>query len=93
MHRQPHILGASTNLLGICFIIIGALKLTNSNSRSYADEIAWLAAALLFVSTINSYLAIRSNGAKDWQLRVADLAFMGGLICLAASIVIGATYL
>jgi hypothetical protein len=93
MHRQPHILSASTNLLGICFIVIGGLKLTNSNSRSYADEVAWVAAVLLFVSTMNSYLAIRSNGAHGWQAQLADWTFMGGVVCLAASIVIGATYL
>jgi len=46
MHRPPYILSASTNLLGICFIIITGLKLVNANIRSYADEVAWLAALL-----------------------------------------------
>ena len=29
--RNPQILNATSNLLGICFVVIGGLKLTNSN--------------------------------------------------------------
>src|SRR5690348_15917811 len=39
MRRHPHVLNAATNLLGICFIIIGGLKLTNQNSKTWSDEI------------------------------------------------------
>src|ERR1700733_4879578 len=52
MHRPPHILNAATNLLGICFIIIGGLKLANQSSKTYSDEGAWAAAVLLLVSII-----------------------------------------
>ncbi|HMH65424.1 MAG TPA: hypothetical protein VK515_07545 [Rhizomicrobium sp.] len=90
MHRPPHILSASTNLLGICFIIITGLKLANANVRSYADEVAWLAAALLFVAALNAYLAIRNHGARRWQTRVADNAFLGGMTALAVAVVIAA---
>jgi hypothetical protein len=93
MHRPPHILNASTNLLGICFIIITGLRLASANARSYADEVAWLAAILLFTSTLNSYLAIRNHGARPWQALVADAAFIGGVCVLALSVVIAAIYL
>jgi hypothetical protein len=93
MHRPPHILNASTNLLGICFIIITGLRLASANARSYADEVAWVAALLLFTSTLTSYLAIRNEGARAWQTQVADKAFLGGVTALALSVVIAAIYL
>ncbi len=93
MHRPPHILSASTNLLGICFIIITGLKLASVNAHSYADEVAWAAALLLFVSALNAYLAIRNHGARPWQANVADLTFLGGISVLAMSVVIAAIYL
>jgi hypothetical protein len=89
MHRHPHILGASTNLLGICFVIIGGLKLTNMNSRSYSDEIAWCAAVFLFLSALVSYLAIRNNNAKLWHSTAADSFFLVGMVTLMASMLVG----
>jgi hypothetical protein len=93
MHRPPHILNASTNFLGICFIIITGLRLASANARSYADEVAWVAALLLFTSTLSAYLSIRNHGARPWQARVADAAFLGGVTVLALSVVIAAIYL
>jgi hypothetical protein len=93
MPRHPHILSASTNLLGICFVIIGGLKLTGQNPRSYSDEIAWVAVALLFASTITAYLAIRNNNKKNWQATLADGAFLAGLITLLTSVFVAAVSL
>jgi hypothetical protein len=92
MPRHPHILNASTNLVGICFIIIGSLKLTHRSQDTWADEIAWIALALLFVSTLVSYLAIRSDGIK-WQVAVADASFIGGVVTLMASLLAAAIQL
>lgn len=93
MHRHPHILSAATNLLAICFVIIGGLKITNSNGGSFADELAWLSATLLFVSVITSYLAIRNNDAVNWQNVLADYAFLGGLLALMGAVLLAALYL
>ncbi len=93
MHRAPYILSASINLLGICFVIITGLKLANANARSYADEVAWAAAALLFVAASHAYLTIRNQGKGIWQERVADYAFLGGMTTLAGAVVIAAIWL
>jgi hypothetical protein len=69
MHRYPHLLNASTNLLGFSFVIIGALKLTDSNAKSYSDD-----------------TSVVLNTA-------ADSAFLGGLLMLTVSLVIGASFL
>jgi hypothetical protein len=92
-HRPPHILSASTNLLGICFIIITGLRLANANARSYADEVAWLAALFLFVAAMTAYLSIRNENARPWQVTVADAAFLGGMCALAGSVLIAAVSL
>ena len=91
-HRPPHILNASTNLLGICFVVIGGLKLSGSNGLSIADEVAWLAAALLFTSAITAYLAIRNEGVHLLQIRIADMTFLAGMTVLALSIFILAVW-
>ena len=93
MNRHPHILNAASNLLGICFVVIGGLKISNLNARSYSDEAAWLAAFLLLVSIILSYLAIRNDDAKEWQIAVADGAFIAGTVTLMLSVVMAAIFL
>ena len=66
------------------------LKLANANVRSYADEVTWLAAVLLFTAVVHAYLTIRNGGVRGWQERVADSAFLGGLTALAVAVVIAA---
>jgi hypothetical protein len=93
MKHQSHILNASTGLLPVCFVVIGSLKLFNLNSKSYSDETAWVAASLLFLSTVFSYLAIRNEGTRQWQVVAADYLFLAGLFALMGSVFIGATFL
>jgi len=93
MHRHPHVLNAASNLLGICFVLIGALKFTRSDATSFADETAWLSAALLLTSIVASYAAIRSNEANRLQNLTADIAFFGGVAMLALAMVITAVVL
>ena len=93
MNRHPHILTASTNLLGICFVIIGGLKLTGRNPLSYSDEVAWVAAVLLFTSILASYWVIREHGSAAWQSAVAEAAFLAGIAALMTSVLIGAAVL
>jgi hypothetical protein len=93
MKRHPHILNAATNLLAICFVIVGSLKLTNNNANSYADELAWFAAFLLLVSIVASYMAIRNEDVPLWQHRMADWSFLGGIGVLVAAMVVLAVQL
>jgi hypothetical protein len=93
MDRHPHILNASTNLLSICFVIIGALKIAGLDSKSYSDETAWVATFLLLTAAIASYAAIRNNDAKDWQTNLADGAFIAGLLTLVFSMILAAIML
>ena len=91
MERHPHILNASSNLLGFAFIVIGALKLTNSNAKSFGDESAWVATALFLGAILTSYWAIRRNATTARLNIIADSGFFGGLFFLTASLLIAAT--
>ncbi len=93
MNHHSHILNAATNLLGICFVIIGGLKLANLNSQSYSDETAWVAAFLLLIATITSYVAIRNNDTLRWQGKLSEGAFIAGLLTLMLSMVLAAVTL
>src|SRR5436305_321189 len=67
MSRHPHILNASSSLLGICFVIITGLKLTGANPQSWADEITWIASLLFLASIVVSYLGVRNEGRFEWM--------------------------
>jgi uncharacterized membrane protein YjfL (UPF0719 family) len=93
MHRHPHVLNASCNLLGVSFVVIGALKLSHSNAQSYADEVAWGSAALFLFSIVASYWAIRNNDTNRFNNLIADGSFFGGVLLLALSVIVAATLL
>jgi hypothetical protein len=88
MERHPTILNASSNLLGICFLIITGLSLTGSNSRSYADEAAWTSAICFLLSIGLAYFAIRTEQPKGWPAVWADRVFMLGVAALTTSTLI-----
>lgn len=93
MHRHPHVLNASCNLLGVSFVVIGALKLSNANARSYADEVAWGSAALFLLGVVASYWAIRKNETNRFVNGLADGSFFLAVLLLALSVAIAATLL
>jgi cytochrome bd-type quinol oxidase subunit 2 len=88
MERNPNILNAASNLLGICFLIITGLSLTRSNSRSFADEAAWVAAVCFLLSIGLSYHAIRSDRRAARSAVWADRIFMLGIATLTTAILI-----
>lgn len=63
--KSPHILNASSNLLGFCLLIITSLKITNSDKTTYLDEFAGAAALFFVISCIFSFLAIRAHEKKN----------------------------
>ena len=88
MQRPTHILNAASNLLGIALLIIAGLNVSHIADKSFADEIAWLAAVCLASSCLLSYLSLRQGRPghrfEDW----ADRIFLVGLIMLIGSMVV-----
>lgn len=81
--KSPHILNASSNLLGICFIVLTSLKLLDKSQKTVIDEITIVAIIFFMASCICSFLSIRRQDKRSAILEtIADIVFLGGLSLL-----------
>ena len=80
--KSPHILNASSNLLGLCFVVLTSLKLLNIAHRTIIDELTSGAIVLFMTSCFLSFLSIRgSRSAKRFE-DIADFLFLFGIVLL-----------
>jgi hypothetical protein len=81
------ILPTSATMIGVCATIICLVKVVEEHSGpSRVDEYAALVMVLFLVSTIASYLSIRSWDRGQGGVRlelVADVFFLVGLLAIA----------
>lgn len=86
---SQHILSTSANLLGFCLFIITSLHLTNKSENSLIDEFTSFIALLLTVSSILSFLSIRTKSDYyEFKLeQFADILFVLALIGILGIIV------
>ena len=84
--KSPHILNASSNLLGICFVVLTSLKLLKVNDTTIIDELTAFTIMALMASSLFSFLALRSetNRAKHYE-KIADTIFLIGLFLMFAT--------
>ena len=82
--KSTHILSTSSNLLGICFIVLTSLKkILNLSEKTVIDEITVVAIILFMVSCILSFLSIRGKNEKSKRYEnIADYFFLGGISLL-----------
>jgi membrane protein YdbS with pleckstrin-like domain len=78
--KSPHILNASTNLLGFCFVVITSLKLLKIKSVTRIDEMTSITILFLMISVIFSFFSIR-GGRPLWE-RIAEAAFLIAILTL-----------
>ena len=87
--KSSHILNASSNLLGICFIILTSLKILGKSQQTIIDEIVFVAIVFFMASCYLSFLSIRSKNGKGMMLeKIADGIFLGGLTLLFVTTVL-----
>jgi hypothetical protein len=68
--KSPHILNASSNLLGICFIVLTSLKLLDKSETTIIDEVTIVAIIFFMASCVLSFLSMRNGrAAKNWNRR------------------------
>ncbi len=84
--NQPHILNASSNLLGICFVIVTGLKLTGVSEKTWADEISLLSAVSFVCSCVLSYVSLRTEKYAARYEVAADYLFLTGLFALFVAV-------
>lgn len=86
----PHILNASTNLLGFCLVIITSLKISKFKHSSYLDEFTVGAIFCLTLSCTLSFLAIKSKQLKRSHIleNSADILFFIALLFILLAVCI-----
>lgn len=89
--KQPHILNASSNLMGICFLIITGLKLTRAGVVTLTDEISIGACLAFMCSCILSYMSLRGGKRAGQYEHGADYLFLSGILLLFCAITLFAT--
>ncbi|MGE3624351.1 MAG: hypothetical protein AB7H77_10840 [Bdellovibrionales bacterium] len=80
--KQSHILNASSNLIGICFVIIAGLKITGMQGNTFADEICLISAFSFLCACLLSYASIRLKKDSDIYETLADYIFLASLLFL-----------
>ena len=83
---SQHILPSAATMIGICTTLIGLVKIIEARiGPSHVDEYGALTAMLFLASALASYFSIRHGdraGVSAWCERIADLAFVAGLVSL-----------
>lgn len=78
-NKSQHVFNASSNLLGICFVVLTSLKVLKIGAKTIIDEITIVAIMLFMAACILSFLSLRS-GKKSARLEsIADYVFLSGL--------------
>ena len=78
--KAPHILNASSNLLGICFVILTSLKLLHVAKTTIIDEVATIDIIAFTASCLLSFLSLRINNHKSLRFeKIADFIFIAGI--------------
>jgi hypothetical protein len=84
--KSPHILGASSNLAGFCFVILTSIKILDLSNKTLIDNITIFSFLAFMISTIFSFLTIRTRRGQGFLFeKVADYAFIIGLILVFAT--------
>jgi hypothetical protein len=84
-----HILPTSSNLLGLCFVILTFIKILKLGHETLLDEIVSTAIVLFFISSFFSYVSMRSDRWTQLYEKIADSIFLIGLFLLSmASILV-----
>ncbi|KQR91102.1 hypothetical protein ASG01_14560 [Chryseobacterium sp. Leaf180] len=88
--KSPHILNASSSLLGFSLLIITSLKVSNASQHTSLDEFSAISGVLFACSCLFSFMAIRSKTKiieKKFE-NVADYLFLAALCCIVLAVII-----
>lgn len=81
--KKGYILNVSSNLLGICFIVLASLKVSGKSNATIIDDISAAAIVLFMASCIGSFLSMKVKGRPAVLFEnLADGIFLSGLTLL-----------
>ena len=76
----PHILTASSTLLGLCFVVLTSLRMSDNHETSLIDECTAVAILMFMAASILSYLSMRTDRQPGkYYEKLADIVFLTGL--------------
>jgi hypothetical protein len=78
-----HILPTSSNLLGLCFVILSFIKILKLGNETLIDDLVVIAIVLFFISSFCSYASMRSKNWAELFEKIADTIFLIGLFLLS----------
>ena len=88
--KSPHILNASSNLVGFSFILLTAIKVIGPQKTTLVDDIAAVEILLFCVSSLFSFMSMRTASEYKAYLyeSIADYIFFAGLSILSLAAVL-----
>ena len=73
-------------MVGVCMTVLSIAKLLGDKShRGMVDEMIAFDSLIFLLSAIFSYLSIRSNKEQERLEKIADMAFMAGLVLMVVT--------
>ena len=83
---SQHILNSSSNLLGFCLVVLTSLKVTKYSETSLIDEFTGVACIILGLSSLFSFMSIRSENEKliNRYEKIGDNIFIVALLFVFA---------
>ena len=76
---SKHILPTAANLLGLCFVILGMVRIYAVGHQTLLDEMAALSMLLFLSACLFSYASIRAKNKSERYEKIADALFIVGL--------------
>ena len=81
--KSRDILYNSATLLGLCFIVLTSVRLTNHADTTIIDELTAAAIIVFMICSVLSYMSMRSISQSLIRYnKIADLFFLIGLFLL-----------
>ena len=77
-----HILPTSSNLLGLCFVILTFIKLSKIANETIIHESIGTLIILFLSSSVLSYISMRTKRKSELYEKIADFIFLAGLCLL-----------
>jgi len=83
-----HILPTSSNLLGLCFVILTFIRVLKLAHETLIDDMVTIAICIFFGASFFSYVSMRANKWTQLFERIADVIFLIGLFLLSVTSVL-----
>ncbi len=86
---SKHILPTSSNLLGLCFVILTLKRLWRGNEIvKFVDRLDGVTIVIFLFASILSYASMRAKRRGEIYEKIADVVFLAGLIMLSSIAVV-----